>query len=51
MCKGLNHKQVTKYLLEKEFLVADNQGRSVEVKHLPDVGKIRIYHFTGGILA
>ena len=50
VCKGLNHKQVTKYLLEKEFLVADNQGRSVEVKHLPDVGKIRIYHFTGGIL-
>ncbi len=50
MCKGLNYKQVTKYLLEKGLLVADTQGRSVEVKHLPDVGKIRIYHFTGEIL-
>ena len=51
MCKGLNHKQVTKCLLEKGFLVSDNQGRSVEVKHLPDVGKVRVYHFTGEILA
>ena len=51
MCKGLSHKQVTKYLLEKGFLVADNQGRSVESKHLPDIGKVRVYHITGEILA
>lgn len=51
VCKGLNYKQVTKYLLEKGFLIADGQGRSVEVKHLPDIGKIRVYHLTGEILA
>ena len=51
VCKGLNHKQVTKYLLEKGLLVADGQGRSVESKHLPDIGKVRVYHITGEILA
>ncbi len=51
ICKDLNYKQVTKYLLERGFLVSDSQGRSVEAKHLPDIGKVRVYHFTGEILA
>jgi putative DNA primase/helicase len=51
VCKGLNYKQVSKYLVERGFLVPDSQGKSMEVKHLPDVGKIRIYHLAGGILA
>jgi putative DNA primase/helicase len=51
VCKGLNYKQVTKYLLERNLLVADAQGRSVESKHLPDIGKVRVYHITGEILA
>ena len=51
VCRGLNYKQVSQYLVQKGFLIADSQGKSMEVKHLPDVGKVRIYHFTGEILA
>ena len=51
VCKGLNYKQVSQYLAQKGLLITDNQGRSVESKYLPDIGKIRVYHLTGEILA
>ena len=50
VCRGQNYKQVSQYLIQKGFLVTDSQGKSMEVKHLPDVGKIRIYHVTDKIL-
>ena len=50
ICKGLNYKQVSQYLLQKGFLIPDGQGKSMEVKHLPDIGKIRVYHIADKIL-
>lgn len=51
VCRGLTYKQVSQYLIQRKLLITDTQGRSVESKYLPDVGKIRIYHLTGEILA
>ncbi len=50
VCKGLNYRQVSQYLIQKGFLIPDSQGKSMEVKHLPDVGKIRVYHIADKIL-
>ncbi len=51
VCRGLNYKQVSQYLIQRKLLVTDNQGRSVESRYFPDIGKIRVYHLTGEILA
>ena len=50
MCKGLNHKQVSRYLIERGFLLPYSQGKSLQQKYFPDIGNIRIYHFTDKIL-
>lgn len=51
VCRGLNYKQVSKYLIQRGLLISDNEGKSVESKRFPDVGKIRVYHISGKILA
>ncbi len=51
ICRGLNYKQVSRYLIEQSYLLPDSQGKSLQQKYFPDIGNVRAYHFTDKILA
>lgn len=50
MCKGFNHKTVTKLLLDQGLLVAGVDGGATRSERLPGLGKSRVYRFNSDIV-
>jgi len=51
LCKGFNVKALTNSLIQRKYLLPDSKGKSSIVKNLPDMGPMRVYHFSPTIIA
>lgn len=51
LCKGFNYRTVTQYLIEQGYLNSDSSGKNQVVKYIPNLGRVRVYHFTPKIIS
>ena len=50
ICAGRDWRLVARVLVERGLLMPDEKGRSTRRERLPNLGIIRCYRFTAGVL-